>query len=64
MPKYRKSDKFEPGDVVFLRSGSQPMTVLAVTTDGRVQVGWQDFTGEFQTDEFSEFALTADPSED
>jgi uncharacterized protein YodC (DUF2158 family) len=49
---------FNVGDTVYLKSGGCPMTVMAVTTDNRVLVAWQNFYGELSTREFSVSVVT------
>lgn len=48
--------QLEPGDVVQLRSGSHPMTVLDVVAD-EVNVVWLDKPGEFKTEKLLAPAL-------
>jgi len=54
---------FEPGDVVFLKSGGQPMTVAAVDED-RVDCLWLGEEGELFRETIPSAVLTAAPAED
>jgi uncharacterized protein YodC (DUF2158 family) len=53
---------FEPGDVVFLKSGGQPMTVAAVDED-RVECIWIGDDGELFRETVPGVTLTAAPDE-
>lgn len=56
-------ESFQEGDVVFLKSGSMPMTVSAVLSPtkvgSRVQVIWQNYYGDVRMKEFSVLVITA-----
>jgi uncharacterized protein YodC (DUF2158 family) len=54
---------FEPGDVVFLKSGGQPMTVAAVEEDS-VECVWIGEDGELFRETVPSVTLTAAPDED
>jgi uncharacterized protein YodC (DUF2158 family) len=54
---------FEPGDVVFLKSGGQPMTVAAVDED-RVECLWLGEEGELFRETIPSAVLTAAPADD
>jgi uncharacterized protein YodC (DUF2158 family) len=49
---------FEPGDVVFLKSGGQPMTVAAVEEDS-IDCIWVGEEGELFRETIPSIALTA-----
>ena len=53
---------FEPGDVVFLKSGGQPMTVAAVEEDS-VECVWIGEEGELFRETVPSVTLTAAPDE-
>ena len=53
---------FEPGDVVFLKSGGQPMTVAAVDEDS-VECVWIGDDGELFRETVPSVTLTAAPDE-
>jgi uncharacterized protein YodC (DUF2158 family) len=53
---------FEPGDVVFLKSGGQPMTVAAVE-EGSVECIWIGEDGELFRETVPSVTLTAAPDE-
>jgi uncharacterized protein YodC (DUF2158 family) len=53
---------FEPGDVVFLKSGGQPMTVAAVEEDS-VECVWIGEDGELFRETVPSVTLTAAPDE-
>lgn len=57
------SEVFSVGDVVYLKSGGPPMSVLAITQEGRIQVGWQNFYGDFNSREFAAAVLTTEAPE-
>jgi uncharacterized protein YodC (DUF2158 family) len=50
---------FEPGDVVYLKSGNLAMTVVAVDEDG-VECVWIGEEGEFFRETIPSVALTKD----
>jgi uncharacterized protein YodC (DUF2158 family) len=54
---------FEPGDVVFLKSGGQPMTVAAVEEDS-VECVWIGEDGELFRETVPSVTLTAAPDDD
>ena len=54
---------FEPGDVVFLKSGGQPLTVAAVEEDS-VECVWIGEDGELFRETVPSVTLTAAPDED
>ena len=54
---------FEPGDVVFLKSGGQAMTVAAVDEDN-IECLWIGEEGELFRETIPGVALTAAPEED
>ena len=54
---------FEPGDVVFLKSGGQPMTVAAVDEDS-IECLWLGDEGELFRETIPSVVLTAAPAED
>ena len=54
---------FEPGDVVFLKSGGQSMTVASVDEDS-VECLWLSEEGELFRETVPSIVLTAAPSED
>jgi uncharacterized protein YodC (DUF2158 family) len=54
---------FEPGDVVFLKSGGQPMTVAAVDEDS-VECLWLGEDGELFRETIPSVVLTAAPETD
>ena len=54
---------FEPGDVVFLKSGGQAMTVAAVDEDN-IECLWIGEEGELFRETIPGVALTAAPDED
>jgi uncharacterized protein YodC (DUF2158 family) len=54
---------FEPGDVVFLKSGGQPMTVAAVDEDS-VECVWIGEEGELFRETVPSVTLTAAPDDD
>jgi len=53
---------FEPGDVVFLKSGGQPMTVAAVEEDS-IECVWIGEDGELFRETVPSVTLTAAPDE-
>jgi uncharacterized protein YodC (DUF2158 family) len=53
---------FEPGDVVFLKSGGQAMTVAAVDEDS-VECLWLGEAGELFRETIPSIALTIAPEE-
>jgi uncharacterized protein YodC (DUF2158 family) len=53
---------FEPGDVVFLKSGGQPMTVAAVDEDS-IECVWIGDDGELFRETVPSVTLTAAPDE-
>jgi uncharacterized protein YodC (DUF2158 family) len=53
---------FEPGDIVFLKSGGQPMTVAAVEEDN-VECVWIGEDGELFRESVPSVTLTAAPDE-
>ena len=53
---------FEPGDVVFLKSGGQPMTVAAVEEDS-VECVWIGEDGELFRETVPSVTLAAAPDE-
>ena len=53
---------FEPGDVVFLKSGGQPMTVAAVDEDS-IDCVWIGDDGELFRETVPSITLTAAPDE-
>ena len=53
---------FEPGDVVFLKSGGQPMTVAAVEEDS-IECVWIGEDGELFRETVPSVTLTAAPVE-
>ncbi|MEA2948063.1 MAG: hypothetical protein QOI40_3393 [Alphaproteobacteria bacterium] len=54
---------FEPGDVVFLKSGGQSMTVASVDEDS-VECLWLGEEGELFRETVPSVVLTAAPTED
>jgi uncharacterized protein YodC (DUF2158 family) len=54
---------FEPGDVVFLKSGGQAMTVAAVDEDS-IECLWLGDEGELFRETIPSVVLTAAPAED
>jgi uncharacterized protein YodC (DUF2158 family) len=54
---------FEPGDVVFLKSGGQPMTVAAVDEDN-IECLWIGEEGELFRETIPAIVLTAAPDDD
>jgi uncharacterized protein YodC (DUF2158 family) len=54
---------FEPGDVVFLKSGGQPMTVAAVEEDS-IDCIWVGEEGELFRETIPSIALTAAPADE
>jgi uncharacterized protein YodC (DUF2158 family) len=54
---------FEPGDVVFLKSGGQPLTVVAVDDDS-IECLWLGEEGELFRETIPGVALTKDIVED
>jgi uncharacterized protein YodC (DUF2158 family) len=54
---------FEPGDVVFLKSGGQAMTVAAVDEDN-IECLWIGEEGELFRETIPGVALTAAPDDD
>jgi uncharacterized protein YodC (DUF2158 family) len=54
---------FEPGDVVFLKSGGQPLTVAAVEEDS-VECVWIGEDGELFRETVPSVTLTAAPDHD
>ena len=54
---------FEPGDVVFLKSGGQPMTVAAVDEDS-IECVWIGEDGELFRETVPSVTLTAAPDDD
>ena len=54
---------FEPGDVVFLKSGGQAMTVAAVDEDN-IECLWIGEEGELFRETIPAIVLTAAPDED
>lgn len=52
---------FVVGDVVYMKCGSPPMSVMAITTEGRVQTAWQNYYGDFMCKEFPSGVLTKEP---
>ncbi len=54
---------FEPGDVVFLKSGGQAMTVAAVD-EGNIECLWIGEEGELFRETIPGIALTAAPEEE
>ena len=54
---------FEPGDVVFLKSGGHPMTVAAVEEDS-IDCIWVGEEGELFRETIPSVALTAAPADE
>jgi uncharacterized protein YodC (DUF2158 family) len=54
---------FKPGDVVFLKSGGQPMTVAAVDED-TIECLWIGEEGELFRETIPSVVLTAAPDEE
>ena len=48
---------FNNGDVVCLKSGSLPMTIELIRTDGVIFCKWFDSEGKLCSDSFSDFML-------
>jgi len=65
LPSHEQEDAmaFEPGDVVFLKSGGQPMTVAAIDEDN-VECLWIGEEGELFRETVPAVVLTAAPDED
>ena len=51
-------NNFQKGDVVYLKSGSKPMTITHVESSGHCRVAWHDDKGNEQLSSYPSEALT------